>query len=190
MNSKLSVFVSLVLCGMGLGQDPGRDVPTRFDVIHNPELYRQKTPRETLGSVLGAISSDRYDYIVAHLLDSGFVAARLEENRPYFERVATEQIGSTASGDILKAKELRDRVTGIALRLNVKDLSDAIRHRLASDPDDVRDLKRLLRDGEFTEAGDTATATLKDWKDRAVYFKKVDGRWFLENRRTDRPAKE
>jgi hypothetical protein len=38
---------------------------------------------------------------------------------------------------------------------------------------------------------DAAVGRVKDFKDRAVYFKLIDGRWFLDNRKEDRPpAKE
>jgi hypothetical protein len=53
---------------------------------------------------------------------------------------------------------------------------------LAQEPGTIKDLNRFLSEGEFQEAGDTATVTHKDIKSRSVFLKKIDNRWFLENR--------
>src|SRR5439155_4817290 len=57
-----------------------------------------------------------------------------------------------------------------------------VRDKLTDDPQTLRDLRRFARDGVFPTAGMAATAkvTLPDVKDRAVYLKKVEDRWFLE----------
>jgi hypothetical protein len=49
----------------------------------------------------------------------------------------------------------------------------------------LKDLRRFLREGEFKTSGESATAVLKDVTDRALYFKKVKDRWFLENRKEE-----
>jgi hypothetical protein len=54
----------------------------------------------------------------------------------------------------------------------------------AADPEKVRTLRRFLVDGDFEEMGDAATVKLKDVKARAVFLKRVAGRWYLENRTT------
>jgi hypothetical protein len=168
-----------------------QDVPPRFDIIYNSELYRQDTPQETLKSLLGAISRERYDYALAHLIDPADVNARLAANQTYFERMAAEQVGSTAAGRALDAPEFQRRVQDVGTRLNVRQLGDQLRSKLTDETDNVKDLKRFAREGQFQEAGETATATIKDVKDRALYFKKVGSRWFMENRKEDRPpAKE
>ena len=41
------------------------DVPPRFDVIYNAEFYKQDSPQDALKAVLGAVSRDRYVYILA-----------------------------------------------------------------------------------------------------------------------------
>jgi len=60
----------------------------------------------------------------------------------------------------------------------VKQTSD----RLASDPAKVRELKRFLDEGTWEEADDAATARLKDVKGRAVFLKKIENRWYFEDR--------
>jgi hypothetical protein len=191
MRSLVVFVLGISLIGQALAQDPV--VPPRFDVIYNPELYKQDTPQDTLTSVLGAIARERYDYLVAHLLDPEFVDSRLGATQAYFERVAGEQITSTAAGATLRGPELDLRVRDIGSRLNARNLADQVRQKLLDEPDNLKDLKRFAREAEFAEAGDTATATLRDVNGRALYFKKSGDRWFLENRKTESappPAQE
>jgi hypothetical protein len=183
-----AVFAVCVLAGVAAAQEVG---PTRFDIIYNPELYRQDSPQAALNSALGAVARDRLDYLVAHLLDPAYVDARLATTQAYFERAAAEQIGSTTAGQALSAQALQNRIRDVGTRLNVRSLADQVRRKLADEPENVRDLKRFARDGQVTESGETATATLKDVPDRALYFKKVGNRWYLENRKEEKPpAKE
>jgi hypothetical protein len=50
------------------------------------------------------------------------------------------------------------------------------------DPLAVKLLGRFLKDGEWTADKDTASVRLKDVKDRAVFFKRIGERWYLEHR--------
>ena len=54
-----------------------------------------------------------------------------------------------------------------------------IRARL--DPTALQQLHRFLDDGEWTTGDDKASVHLKDLGDRAVFFHKIDGRWFMEH---------
>lgn len=186
MRRSLAFTAVLALATIADAQPP--DVKPRFDVLHNSEFYRQDTPQETLKSVVGAIGRDRYDYVIAHLLEPGYVNARLLTTQSYFERLAAEQVAQTAGGRRLQGAELQARIQQVGISLNVRQLADKMRNKIAEEPDNLKDLKRFAREGLFMDAGDTATATLKDIKDRALYFKKVEGRWFLENRKEDKPA--
>ena len=168
-----------------------QDIPARFEVLYNPDLYKQETPKDTVNSILTAIDRGRYDYIVAHLLDPAFVDGRLATTRTYFERFAADQVAASAAGATLRGADLENRIRDVGLRLNVQDLSDRVRKKLADEPSTIRDLKRFARDADFQTSGDTATATLKEVKDRALYFKNIGGRWFMENRKEEAPpAKE
>ena len=55
-----------------------------------------------------------------------------------------------------------------------------VRARL--DPATLKQLHRFLDDGEWTAGDDRASVRLKDLGDRAVFFHKIDGRWFMEHR--------
>jgi hypothetical protein len=184
MRPLFAVAAALVLAAASASQD----VPPRFGILHNPDLYRQDTPQETLRSALAAVGRERYDYLAAHLLDPEWVDARLATNQPYFERVAGEQIVATAAGAQLRGPALQARVQEVGTRLNFQELTGQIRRKLADEPDNVKDLRRFLREGEFKTSGETAVAVLQDAKDRALYFKKVKDRWFLENRKDEAAA--
>jgi hypothetical protein len=185
MRPIFTLVAGLALTAAAAAQDA---VPPRFDVLYNPDLYKQQTPQDTVKSILTAIDRDRYDYVVAHLLDPAFVDARLAATRAYFERVGADQVAATASGATLKGADLENRVRDVGGRLNFLDLAGRVRKKLTDEPDNIKDLRRFARDGQFESAGDTATATLKDVKDRALYFKLINGRWFMENRKEDAPA--
>ncbi len=53
----------------------------------------------------------------------------------------------------------------------------------------VKLLRRFLREGEWTPQGQEEMVRLKDVKDRALYFRKIDGRWYMEQR-SDPPAEK
>jgi hypothetical protein len=185
MRPLLTLAAGLLLLPAAVAQDGPQP---RFDVLPNLDTYPQNTPQRTLAAVLAAIDRDRFDYVVAHLLDPEFVDARLGATQAYFERVAGEQVAQ--AGANLRGPDLETRIRMVGLRLNVQDLVRQIRQKLADQPDHLRDLRRFARDGQVQAAGETATVTLPDVKDRAVYFKKVGDRWYLENRKEDRAARK
>jgi hypothetical protein len=61
--------------------------------------------------------------------------------------------------------------------------------KLADNPGTVKELRRFLKDGEWDVGDTSASAKLKDIKDRQVYMKKIGSRWFLENRQKPEAAK-
>ncbi len=56
-------------------------------------------------------------------------------------------------------------------------------------PATLKQLRRFLTDGAWSEDQETASARLKDVPDRRVYLRRVGDRWYLENRDTPRPEK-
>ncbi len=50
------------------------------------------------------------------------------------------------------------------------------------DPGALKLLRRFLSDGEWTTDDGGATVRLKDVDDRAIFFRKIDGRWYMEHR--------
>jgi hypothetical protein len=54
--------------------------------------------------------------------------------------------------------------------------------KLADNPNTIKDLRRFLMEGEWQGSEGSASAKLKDVKDRQVFLRKVGKRWYLENR--------
>jgi hypothetical protein len=55
--------------------------------------------------------------------------------------------------------------------------------KLVGDPVAAKRLRKYLSDGQWETVGASASAHLKDVDEEALYFRNVDGRWFLENRK-------
>lgn len=63
--------------------------------------------------------------------------------------------------------------------------------KLRDDPAALKELQRFLKEGEWEGGDDTASAKLKDVKDRRVFMRKIGDRWYLENRmKPEAEAKE
>jgi hypothetical protein len=184
----LNTLLVAVLCTCAL---QAAEPTQRFGIFYNPDLYPQKTPKETLDSVIGAIERDRIEYLVAHLLDPALVTERMNAMTTYYERVAAQQISSTGAGMNLRGNDLQNRVSERGIDLNFRGLATSIRAKLNDEPTNLKEMKLLLSDGQFQEGGDTARVTHKAFKDKALYFKKVGDRWFMENRKEEAaPPKE
>ena len=55
--------------------------------------------------------------------------------------------------------------------------------KLASDPTEVEELRRFLREGTWTENDSEVQVSLKDVPDRQVFLRKIGSRWYLENQK-------
>ncbi len=55
--------------------------------------------------------------------------------------------------------------------------------KLASDPTEVEELRRFLREGTWTENDSDAQVSLKEVPDRQVFLRKIGSRWYLENQK-------
>ncbi len=54
--------------------------------------------------------------------------------------------------------------------------------KLLGDPGAAKQLARFLKEGEWQTTETTACVRLKDVPDRSVCLRKIDGRWFMQNR--------
>ena len=88
----------------------------------------------------------------------------------------------------VEPREFEAAVKQEAARRAFRLLAQDIRGTLAENPDHLKDLRRFLNSGQFTDAGDTATATLRDVKDRVVSFRKVDNRWYIKDSKQSEAA--
>ena len=188
MTRLFAPLVALFLVG-NLTAQPKKEVfdpkepPKRFGLRQSPELYPQDSPKNALYSVLRAIDKDRFDYFVAHLLEPGYVTEQLAISYPHFERQAralVEKEQLTKKG--FDREFIINRIRDLATQANVEHLVQRIRTKLDNDPDSIRDLRRMLKEGSFEDAGQTSVGKLKDAKDRALFFKRVGDRWYIENK--------
>lgn len=69
------------------------------------------------------------------------------------------------------------------LRGNFDDVVRETSAKLNEDPTALAELRRFLAEGDWKEEDATAAASIKELPNRRVNMKKVDNRWFLENRK-------
>lgn len=154
-----------------------------YGILFTPELYPQATPRQAIGSVLRALDKDRFEYLVAFLLEPGYVREQLQITSARFDqaaraRIETEQLDKKG----FDSGFIRKRIRELSEQANFDNLAQRIKDKLASDPESVKELRKLHREGEIVEAGDRATLSHPDIKDRKLFFRNVNGRWFIENK--------
>jgi hypothetical protein len=181
-----------------------KEVQPRYSVKPRLKAYPQSSPKETLRSAVAAIDRADYLYLAAHLLDPKFVDTAVAERAGPLEReVAAELLRARdAQRPNLNAIAPEERipydptafaalVTARARERMFRQLTKELEQKLAEDPQAMKEMRRILRaPNPFAEADPVATATLPEIKGRALYFKKIGDRWFLENRNTDEPKKE
>ena len=174
----------------------------RFGMAPNLVGYPQANVKDALNSAIKAIEREKYDYLAAHLLDTKFIDARVTDRAKVLESSVDQEFRivrenqrkdtnvpfreQLPSDPALFADVVKEEARNRAFKFVVKD----IRQHLTEHPEYLKDFKRFLRDGQFTDAGDMANATLKDTKDKQLNFKKVASRWFIEDRQGIEPPEK
>jgi hypothetical protein len=194
-----AAFAVALLLGAGAmaGAQPKEPEP-RYGVKPRVKVYPQGSPREALRSALLAADRGDYSYLVAQLLDPKFVDGAVSDRAKAFEgnveaelaklrdrqrtspsRVAPEKLVP------LDEKEFRAMAAAKARDLGFRQLVRDVTRKLTEDPQTLKDLGRILRDGSFAPTEAAATATHPEVKDRTLFFRNAGGRWFLENRQAE-----
>ncbi|HJZ54103.1 MAG TPA: hypothetical protein VKE74_04065 [Gemmataceae bacterium] len=204
MQRLLAVTVVLGAVGLTPAQPPPPKAPeappVRFGLPYRPKAYPQATPKQALESVIITVEKGEFPYLVAHLLDPAFVDTRLAERARQFEPLVEDELVKLRA----LQKQNPDRVAPEArvpddlgrLRALVADraherafrqLARDVQEKLADDPEALKELRQFLRLGMFPDAGagDTARVGLPKIKERALFFRKIGDRWFVENRQAD-----
>jgi hypothetical protein len=175
----------------------------RFGVPFKGKTYPQDTPKKALASAVDAVEKGDTAYLVAHLLDPGFVDLRLADRAKQFEpdvelALTRQRDFQLANRDKFPPEDrlpsdrakfetvIQDRSRQQAFRQLIRDVED----KLLNDPQAMRDLRKILRDGALTEEPGGVRATHPDVKNRVLYLRKLGDRYFLENRQEDTPKKE
>ena len=72
---------------------------------------------------------------------------------------------------------------------NFEELVKETTTKLRDNPTEAKQLERFLKEGDWDAKENTATARLKDVKDRQVFMKKAGKNWYLENRQKAESSK-
>jgi hypothetical protein len=154
-------WLVLAVCPLVLAaqDEPAPKLDKRYGYVHEPILFPQKTPQETLQGVVRAIDSNKIDYLLAHLADPKFVDSRVAE-------YAAFQKGSEQAKAIFAFERL---VRETALHFQ-------------EDPLLVKELRQYVKEGEWDVQEGVAIGTLKTASSRRVFLRKLEERWFLENK--------
>jgi hypothetical protein len=144
------------------GQAPGGDKPVvRFRIIADYDKYPQDKPNVALASVVKAIQLDRIDYLLAHLADPAFVDKRVQE----YKAQVTQNLSD--EGKTLLAFDRLVTETGAHFK---------------ADPTIVKDLQQFAKSAEWETKDSTAEAQWKGNPARRVFMKKINPKWYLEDR--------
>lgn len=199
MRKTLAVAVLLGAVSLtAWGQD---EPPPRYGVPPNLDLFPQNSPQAALSSAVKAVEKGRTDYLAAHLIDPAFIDQKVAERARSLEKevaadlrtlraVQSQNPAATPREDRVPAdpKGFDEAVRREAARRAFRLVARDIRGTLDENPDNLKGLRRFLREGQITDAGDTASATLRDVRDRQVNFRKVDNRWYVQDRKQPEPA--
>ncbi len=141
-------------------QDAGK-LGKRYSFESNTAFYPQNTPKKALQSVVKAIESKRIDYLLAQLADPQFVDDAVGEFKDQVPK------GNEEAKTFLAFDRLMEETTAYFL----------------DDPTILRELRvfaREAQDGDKEESPYVGIAP--SIQGRKVFLKKIEGRWFLENR--------
>ena len=201
------VFALTLLAGTAvLAQEPvAKEPEARFGLAPKLKVYPQATPKLALRSAITAILDGDTAYLVAHLLDPGFVELRLADRAKQFEAEIDAQLARRRDEQIRNPDKYApadlvptDRGKFVALvadesrKAAFRQLVQDINQKILDDPESFRDMRKLLADGTFEDAETGAKVTHPAVKHRALYLRKIGDRYFLENRQDDQadPKKE
>lgn len=168
-------------------QDPAK-LLIRYNIEVNPINYPQKTPKETMKSIVKALDSGRYDYFLAHLTDPRYVDARVRE---YQSLIFPPEEMQREEEEIAREKDFRKQRAKIVEK-QIKDKARVVvafnrfvvetRKNFDEDPVLLKELRLFARDGEWEDEGDKATGALKTITPRRVVLRKSEDRWFMDER--------
>lgn len=137
------------------------DALSRFKIDLDLRNFPQATPEDTLKSVVRAINTKNMDYLMAHLADPVYVDFQID-------RIKMDFAKGSDSAKILVAF---DKVV------------QQLRSHFQQDPSLIQELRKLNEKAQWEVGNDTAIARMPNVLNRAAYFKKINNRWYLENRR-------
>ncbi|QEL18180.1 hypothetical protein [Limnoglobus roseus] len=198
MRTVWTVTILLTLPAFAAAQTTAAKVAPRYGIAINTRTFTQTTAKETLTSAIKAVEENRFDVLVAHLIDPKVTEARAAENGRLLENEVEKDLQqvrekqranpiNVASEEKLPFEPMAfaQFVKAEAKVRGFKAAIEEVRQKFAGDTSLIPEMKRFLRDGDFTNTPDGAKVTLKDAKGKAIFFTKVNDRWFIEDRKED-----
>lgn len=202
-------FALVLLSGLAvLAQEPPppiipKEPEPRFGIAAKLKAYPQTTPKKTLESAVEACEKNDYAYLIAHLLDPVFVERRLVDRSKQYEAVVEIDLSKLRDYQLANPDRFSiadrlptDKPSFQALIVTesreraFKQLIRDVNEKMRDDPQSLKDMKKILRDGTFSDDGGGVKAVHPIVKDRAIFFKMIGDRWFVENRQVEEPKKE
>jgi hypothetical protein len=153
-----ALLLPMLAALVATAQDEKTGVRYGFD--YNATLYPQKTPAETIQSIVNAIDNKRVDYLLAQIAEPKYVDAQVAQYKEQFTKGKDEARTFLAFDRLAK---------------------ETVEYFL-SDPLVVKELRLFAKDGKWDVEDDVATGTAKGVPARKVFLKHLGDRWFLENR--------
>lgn len=180
-------------------QDPLNKAPApRYGIAINNRTFPQTTAKEALASAIKAVEENRFDVLVAHLIDTKVTEARATENgrllegdvendlRQVREQQRARPLGVTAEEKLsYEPVAFGQSVKAEAKVRGFKASIEEVRRKFAADTSIIPEMKQYLREGDFASTGDGAKVTLKGVKGKAIYLTKVNDRWYIEDRKEE-----
>ena len=194
------LWILLVMAAFAAGAmaQPTADEKPRFGIAPNFDLYPQNTPKAALETATKLLENRRYDYFVAHVLDPVLLESKIRERAERLEKEVELQLlqkrdEQKLAPDSVTARErlpiepkafaaiVRDEAVNRSFKYVVRDLQA----QLAEYPENLKLFRKYAAEGQFADAGTTATVTHKDGPGKSVYLRNNGKRWFLEDRQSD-----
>ena len=154
------LLVALCASAQDEGKSAPKDAP-RYGVSYEPLLYPQKEPDETARSIVKAIESKRFDYLLAQLADPKYVDLKIAEYRDLLPKVAKDEARVVLAFDRL-------------VRETAQHFQD--------DPLLLKELRAFAKAAKWESEGGKAVGTVESIPAHKVVLRNEGGRWFLENR--------
>jgi hypothetical protein len=194
MRPLLSLLVASILTIPAVAQPPVPP-PTRYELAPQLQTFGQATPKETLASAIKVIEKERFDFLAAQLIEYKFIDSRVRDRAKPLEEAIDADLRKQREEqrqDPIRfplatrlpddPKEFAAIVEKLAKQRAFKLIVKDVRGTFIEHPDHVKDFKKFLREGIFTETGDSASCTHREIKDRAIYFKKIGEWWTIEDK--------
>lgn len=159
----LLMFTALISVASTQGQDAKKGKKLfffRYGLDAKLILFPQSSPKEAAASIVKALSDERFEYLMAHLADPGYVDPKVEFYK--LDYPAGNEQGRTL----------------LAFRRLVRETTD----HFYEDAELIQELRRFSREAEWKIDGDVAVGEVKDLVGRQVILRQLEGRWFLKNR--------